>query len=272
MHGGFQVLIDEVDSIDPGQVTRLVLCSGKVYYNILERRREAGLRHVAIVRVEQLYPFPEEEIRAILKEYPKATEICWAQEEPRNQGSWFFMLSRRHLADASSASTSWTTPAATTRPPPPRATSTCTPASNGPWWKLRLASTSRRHAGRARENSRGDGAVTVDVKVPVLAESVPDATLLEWRKQPGDAVDKDEILIELETDKVVLEVPAPEAGVLAEILKHTGDTVLSREVLARSIRARPPRASPGVPLPRRRSASLRCPKPPRPPPQPAPDV
>ena len=96
--GGFQVLIDEVDDIDPGQVTRLVMCSGKVYYNILERRREAGLRHVAIVRVEQLYPFPEGEIRAILKEYPKATEICWAQEEPRNQGSWFFMLSRRHLA------------------------------------------------------------------------------------------------------------------------------------------------------------------------------
>ena len=75
--------------------------------------------------------------------------------------------------------------------------------------------------------------MTVDVKVPVLAESVPDATLLEWRKQPGDAVEKDEILIEIETDKVVLEVPAPEAGVLAEVLKHTGDTVLSQEVLAR---------------------------------------
>ena len=75
--------------------------------------------------------------------------------------------------------------------------------------------------------------MTVDVKVPVLAESVPDATLLEWRRQPGDRVDRDEILIELETDKVVLEVPAPEAGVLAEILKHTGDTVLSQEVLAR---------------------------------------
>ncbi len=75
--------------------------------------------------------------------------------------------------------------------------------------------------------------MTVDVKVPVLAESIPDATLLEWRKQPGDQVGKDEILIELETDKVVLEVPAPEAGVLAEVLKQTGDTVLSQEVLAR---------------------------------------
>ena len=96
--GGFQVLIDEIDDIDPGHVTRLVMCSGKVYYDILGRRREEGLRHVAIVRVEQLYPFPEVEIRAILEKYPKATEICWAQEEPRNQGSWFFMLSRRHLA------------------------------------------------------------------------------------------------------------------------------------------------------------------------------
>ena len=75
--------------------------------------------------------------------------------------------------------------------------------------------------------------MTVDVKVPVLAESIPDATLLDWRKQPGDAVEKDEILIELETDKVVLEVPAPEAGVLAEVLKQTGETVLSEEVLAR---------------------------------------
>ena len=75
--------------------------------------------------------------------------------------------------------------------------------------------------------------MTVEVKVPMLAESVPDATLLEWRKRPGDRVEKDEILIELETDKVVLEVPAPEAGVLAEVLKHAGDTVLSQEVLAR---------------------------------------
>ena len=90
--------IDPIDAIDPGQVTRLVMCSGKVYYNLLERRRDAGLRHVAIVRVEQLYPFPEEEIRAVLEVYPKAVEICWTQDEPRNQGSWFFMLSRRHLA------------------------------------------------------------------------------------------------------------------------------------------------------------------------------
>ncbi|TDJ19688.1 MAG: 2-oxoglutarate dehydrogenase E1 component [Gammaproteobacteria bacterium] len=96
--GRFQLTIDEVDPIDPKEVTRLVLCSGKVYYDILEKRREQELRHVAIARVEQLYPFPEAEIVALLKRYPRANDICWTQEEPRNQGSWFHMLSRRHLA------------------------------------------------------------------------------------------------------------------------------------------------------------------------------
>ena len=62
--------------------------------------------------------------------------------------------------------------------------------------------------------------MSVEVKVPTLPESVPDATLLEWKKQAGEPVSRDEILIELETDKVVLEVPAPESGVLVEILKN----------------------------------------------------
>ncbi|MDX1513475.1 MAG: 2-oxoglutarate dehydrogenase complex dihydrolipoyllysine-residue succinyltransferase [Gammaproteobacteria bacterium] len=74
--------------------------------------------------------------------------------------------------------------------------------------------------------------MTVDVKVPVLAESIPDATLLEWKKSEGESVEQDEILIELETDKVVLEVPAPESGVLAKILKQPGDTANSEEVIA----------------------------------------
>ncbi len=96
--GGFQVLIDDIDPIDAKKVTRLVLCSGKVYYDLLEKRREHQLEHVAIVRVEQLYPFPQEQIEAVLEKYSRAKVICWTQEEPRNQGIWFFMLSRRHLA------------------------------------------------------------------------------------------------------------------------------------------------------------------------------
>ena len=75
--------------------------------------------------------------------------------------------------------------------------------------------------------------MSVDIKVPVLAESIPDATLLEWKKKPGEAVARDELLIELETDKVVLEVSAPVAGVLSEVFKQNGETVLSEELLAR---------------------------------------
>ena len=73
----------------------------------------------------------------------------------------------------------------------------------------------------------------VEVKVPQLSESVAEATLLTWKKRPGEAVAQDEILIEVETDKVVLEVPSPAAGVLAQILKDDGATVTSGEVLAK---------------------------------------
>ena len=72
----------------------------------------------------------------------------------------------------------------------------------------------------------------IEVKVPQLSESVSEATLLQWKKKPGEAVEADEILVEIETDKVVLEVPAPADGVLKEIRKETGATVTSQEILA----------------------------------------
>ncbi len=73
----------------------------------------------------------------------------------------------------------------------------------------------------------------VEVKVPQLSESVAEATLLQWKKKPGEAVALDEILVEIETDKVVLEVPAPAAGVMAQIVKNDGESCLSDEVIAR---------------------------------------
>jgi 2-oxoglutarate dehydrogenase E1 component len=87
--GGFQNVIGEVDNIDPAAVTRIVFCSGKVYFDLLESRRAEGDPNVAIVRVEQLYPFPTEEYAAAIAKYPKAREIVWCQEEPQNQGSWY---------------------------------------------------------------------------------------------------------------------------------------------------------------------------------------
>src|SRR6187551_97710 len=73
----------------------------------------------------------------------------------------------------------------------------------------------------------------VQVKGPQLSEAVAEATLLQWKKKPGDAVALDEILIEIETDKVVLEVPAPSAGVMAELVVADGGTVVSDQVIAR---------------------------------------
>jgi 2-oxoglutarate dehydrogenase E1 component len=86
---GFQNVIDEIDDIKPSAVTRVVLCSGKVYFDLLKARREAKTDSVAIVRIEQLYPFPSDEYAAILHKYSNAREIIWCQEEPQNQGSWY---------------------------------------------------------------------------------------------------------------------------------------------------------------------------------------
>ena len=87
--GRFQTIIDEVDRLDAKAVSRVVFCSGKVYYDLLERRRAENLSHVAIVRIEQLYPFPIEGYEAVLSRYPNAHEIVWCQEEPQNQGAWY---------------------------------------------------------------------------------------------------------------------------------------------------------------------------------------
>src|SRR6188768_3720389 len=73
----------------------------------------------------------------------------------------------------------------------------------------------------------------VEVKVPQLSESVAEATLLQWKKRPGEAVALDEILVEIETDKVVLEVPAPAAGVLAQLVKNDGESCVAEEVIAK---------------------------------------
>jgi 2-oxoglutarate dehydrogenase E1 component len=87
--GQYQVVIDEIDDLKAAKVKRVVLCSGKVYYDLLETRRAEGLEDVAIVRMEQLYPFPRDALTALMKRYPKAKDMVWCQEEPRNQGAWY---------------------------------------------------------------------------------------------------------------------------------------------------------------------------------------
>ncbi len=86
--GRFDNVIGELDPLPPDPVRRVVACSGKVYYDLLEARRERGINDIAIIRVEQLYPFPADELTRQLQRFRNAREIYWGQEEPQNQGAW----------------------------------------------------------------------------------------------------------------------------------------------------------------------------------------
>ena len=89
--GGFKHVLDDPTTESLDQITRLVLCSGKVYYDIQGHSRRAGLPHVAVARVELLYPFPTEALTALLGRFPNLKEVVWAQEEPRNMGGLTFV-------------------------------------------------------------------------------------------------------------------------------------------------------------------------------------
>ena len=88
-NGGFQLVIDDDLMLDKNQVKRVVLCSGKVYYDLIEAIAVGEHKNTAVVRVEQLYPIAHEELSYIFDSYPADCEIVWCQEEPRNQGAWY---------------------------------------------------------------------------------------------------------------------------------------------------------------------------------------
>jgi len=98
VQGQFQTIISETDNeIIPEDITRLVLCSGKIYYDLIDAREQNNPNNVAIVRLEQLYPFPIEEYQAELDKYPNLETLAWCQEEPQNQGAWY--QSRHNFAN-----------------------------------------------------------------------------------------------------------------------------------------------------------------------------
>ncbi|MEW6982075.1 2-oxoglutarate dehydrogenase E1 component [Colwelliaceae bacterium 6471] len=101
--GVFHNVIGEVDDIDPKDVERVVFCSGKVYYELLELRRKNEQKNVVIIRIEQLYPFPEQELQDELAKYQHVKQFVWCQEEPQNQGAWY--CSQHHFRAAIPAGT-----------------------------------------------------------------------------------------------------------------------------------------------------------------------
>ena len=102
--GAFRLVIDEIDdNIEKRAVTRLLICSGKVYYDLLEARRGKEVGNVAVIRLEQLFPFPQKEMKRVIDSYPNANEVVWVQEEPKNQGGWYYMQSRGTMIGCLSA-------------------------------------------------------------------------------------------------------------------------------------------------------------------------
>ena len=92
--GGFEPVIDDKEIPDAASVKKIVFCSGKVYYDLMEARKKSGDHSVAIIRLEQFYPFPLQRMKEILKRYSSAKHLVWAQEEPQNMGGWTFMQER----------------------------------------------------------------------------------------------------------------------------------------------------------------------------------
>ncbi|SOZ16885.1 2-oxoglutarate dehydrogenase E1 component [Cupriavidus taiwanensis] len=89
--GHFETVIPDHEELNAGKVKRVIMCSGKVYYDLVNTRKEREANDTAIIRLEQLYPFPHKALAAELKKYPNANEILWCQDEPQNQGAWFFV-------------------------------------------------------------------------------------------------------------------------------------------------------------------------------------
>ncbi len=118
MTGSFHEILDDTAVPDPSPVTRLLMCSGQVYYDLLAAREERKIDHVAISRLEQMYPFPSSGVQVVLARYPALAEVVWVQEEPRNMGAWRFVQEQmqsilepsqrvlRYIGRAESASTS----------------------------------------------------------------------------------------------------------------------------------------------------------------------
>ena len=237
-----RVMYERPPSQADRDVTRVVLCSGKVYYDLVQRRQELGLEDVvSLVRLEQLAPFPDDVLAEELVRYPKRVEVIWCQEEPQNMGAWSFVAPRIE-AVLERIGMRQTRPTYAGRPAAAspatglyqqhvreqtslvEAALTGEPAEAVGTAAERDRQRSGRRRGEERTGSRG-GAMSVEIRVPSLGESVTEATVAKWFKQVGDAVNADEPIVELETDKVTLEFNAPASGTLAEIAVEEGGEV-----------------------------------------------
>ena len=199
--GEFRTVIgDSGTEVEADKVRRVVACSGKVAYDLIRTRDEKKAWDVAIVRVEQLYPFPHKAFAAELKRYPNATEVVWCQDEPQNQGAWFFvqhyihenMLDGQKLGYAGRSCVG--VAGGGLRAPAPGAAEGAARAGLRQAEGLRPPSSATRApapprgrsgAATARPQTNEIDMAIVEVKVPQLSESVAEATCCNGRRSPA---------------------------------------------------------------------------------------
>ena len=207
-----------VKLVPDDEIKRVVLCTGKVYFDLMEEREKRGENRIQILRIEQLYPFPENVLAQELNRFPKA-EMVWCQEEPQEPGRLEFRRAahRRHRRQAGRQGQP-----ALCRPP-----GICLhrrrpdEAASGRTGRLPQRRPDLCNSALQIE----EFPMTIEIKVPAMGESVTEATVARWFKKEGDAVKRDEPLLELETDKVTVEVPSPAAGAIESISVQAGATV-----------------------------------------------
>ncbi len=250
----FQHVIPEIDEIaPPDEVRRIVICSGKVYYDLLSERRAKDIKDIAIIRLEQIYPFPAKTLERVLD----AVSQRRCRLVPGRAGEHGRLDLRRPAALRRSCA-AWTSrsigPAMSggSRRPARRPDSRVPIWPNKPAWWPRCSASARPGPPFISGPCRPWRAIAVatEIVVPALGESVTTATVARWIKQQGEAVAADEPLVELETDKVTVEVNAPAAGVLASIGVPEGTEVEVGAVLGLvDGAAAAPAAKPAAPAP-----------------------
>ena len=206
--GAFRVVLD--DAIDNSVVTRVLLCSGKVYYDLFAEREKTASVGTAIIRLEQLYPFPSQALASIIGQYAGAREIIWVQEEHKNYGAWRFIVENlqsglpvRYLGrpEAESAATG----------------------------KMKEFKEEQRAI--VANAFKKEQCMKINIVVPAMGESISAGTIVDWLKPSGASVKETEPLFEFETDKATVQVPAQAGGVL-EILVPKGAEVAIGQTIA----------------------------------------
>ena len=199
-----------IDLTKDKKIEKVVMCSGKIYFDLLEAREKSKNNRLTIVRIEQLYPFPAKTLAKILKRYENA-EFIWCQEEPKNMGAWNtvrnYIDRTLQIIEFKKSKVKYIG----------RNASSTTATGN---YNKHLAEQKN-----IRKGGRETKLMSEKIIVPTLGESVTEATVAKWLKNKGDKVSSDEPLVELETDKVNVEVPSPSNGILDNISAKEGDTV-----------------------------------------------